>query len=234
VVVARLRDVRHMPAPFDPSQPRQTLPFLCESFYATGLCPGAGACPDVHVDPGRVLAMAAHVRRLQPQPEPERLGAAGHALLVATDADPTTTTVRVDAGQCLPTRAFRTPRRRSNGTAADQSAPPPRLCAHFASARGVCDYGAECRFVHWLGDARQRAAPEPPAPAHIASTPAAAAAAAAAAKRHDCSLPLPPTAFDRATTELHSRYRHHPYAVSGGDDARPGWTVCRRSNTSSS
>jgi hypothetical protein len=219
VVTARLRDVRHMPAPFDPSQPRQTLPFLCESFYATGLCPGAGACPDVHVDPGRVLAMAAHVRMVQPQPEPERLGAAGYALLVAPahgvsrggGGGGSSKLFPVDAGQCLPTRALRTtrPRRTSHADGISGSRPLPalRLCTHFAGDKGVCDYGVECRFVHWLG-------PNAPAPGDNCGSAVAVTTPAGS----DCG--------DHHPELLKARYRHEPYCIGSNN---PGWTRRRES-----
>mmetsp|Transcript_13188 Transcript_13188/g.40984 ORF Transcript_13188/g.40984 Transcript_13188/m.40984 type:complete len:467 (-) Transcript_13188:610-2010(-) len=132
--------------------------FVCEA-YASGLCPAGTRCPDVHVDVRRAKKLRPHFR--VPDAPGPRLGAPGQLVAVARVNERLPSLV-VDASQCLPTRA--SPKSPEASGALERV---PSLCAHFTK-KGVCDYGADCRFVHC-------ASPPPPASSGRRSATAASA-----------------------------------------------------------
>eukprot|EP00672_Neobodo_designis_P018590 CAMPEP_0174840918 /NCGR_PEP_ID=MMETSP1114-20130205/8980_1 /TAXON_ID=312471 /ORGANISM="Neobodo designis, Strain CCAP 1951/1" /LENGTH=287 /DNA_ID=CAMNT_0016075087 /DNA_START=95 /DNA_END=958 /DNA_ORIENTATION=+ len=115
--------------------------YICDAFAQHGACARGDACPDVHADVTTAKRVYPHRRgdgaagatsELRHQRHSASLG-----MLDVAVANEATATLRVAARDCLVTRALETDRR------------PLGVCAHFAQ-KGVCDYGAQCQFVHPL------------------------------------------------------------------------------------
>jgi hypothetical protein len=207
VVVVPPSDVRHVPSPSSPHPPRIPSPgiqpcdgaatncsptssvhFLCEAYADRGLCPAGVACADVHaVVTATMPRLYPHVRAYEGNEDTPRLGPAGewHAIAAGNEK---VATMRIEASECLLTKASKrltTP------------ASPPSVCAHFIT-KSVCNFGAQCRFVHPLGQ-----------PASLHGPPRASTVASA-----------PPDTVVRVVTPRHRpRFWHNPYG------AAPGWSA---------
>jgi len=124
------------------ARPNAPLRFLCV-YAARGtpaLCPLGTNCPDVHADVAHAVRLYPHRRDsivAADAAELPVLGATGQMLHVALPNEKVPS-VFVDAGACLATQAL-------NGDPDGLRS----VCAHFAK-KGVCDFGASCRFVHPL------------------------------------------------------------------------------------
>uniref|UniRef100_A0A7S1LXM3 C3H1-type domain-containing protein n=1 Tax=Neobodo designis TaxID=312471 RepID=A0A7S1LXM3_NEODS len=144
----------------DPSDDDRVAPplYVCGDYAQTGVCPRGRGCPDVHADLTQAQRLHPHHRRPAyhglPPHMPPRLPASLGMLPVAP-ANETTSSLRVAAADCLVTRALEVGRY------------PLSVCAHFVR-KGVCDYGAQCQFVHPVVDPESIAA----APAQPTDGPA--------------------------------------------------------------
>uniref|UniRef100_A0A7S1W0X7 C3H1-type domain-containing protein n=1 Tax=Neobodo designis TaxID=312471 RepID=A0A7S1W0X7_NEODS len=114
--------------------------YICDAFAQHGACARGDACPDVHADVAHAVRLYPHRRDsivAADAAELPVLGATGQMLHVALPNEKVPS-VFVDAGACLATQAL-------NGDPDGLRS----VCAHFAK-KGVCDFGASCRFVHPL------------------------------------------------------------------------------------
>jgi len=140
-------------------QPHQQL-FLCAHYDAAqgaGSCPRGEGCPDVHADLTNVKEYTPHVVA-GPTALPNAADALRHfaADLGELEVAPPNAKDEVDhipATACLETRALACERR------------PLSHCAHFR-AKGVCNYGYECEFIHCLTTVASPADSQSPGEAH--------------------------------------------------------------------
>ena len=188
VVLVPPGHIRHMPRRTrSPKPPGARAPlYLCEAYAARGLCAARVACPDVHaVVTAGMPRLHAHVRALAGAAAgTPRLGPAGEWHVIAAGTDHAEA-ILVEASECLLTAA-------SERLAASELV---GLCVHFVT-KGVCSFGAHCRFVHPLGQ---------PTP----GSPQGEDREDAASSRW--------TAGVADATSRHRRFRHDPYG------AAPGW-----------
>jgi hypothetical protein len=118
--------------------------FICDAVAAGRPCDLGAACPDVHANLGDATVLTPHV---MPAPDDDpatyrdapRLGEAGQAVWIAAPNEARATRC-VDAGRCFATRALSVWR---------DTTVPVSACGHF-ERKGVCDFGADCQFVHAL------------------------------------------------------------------------------------
>jgi hypothetical protein len=170
VVVVPPSEIRHMPSPVTatatadgdsrtPDTPPISVPHcpggaasttaivyaplhLCEAYADRGLCPAGVACPDVHaVVTATTPRYYPHVRAYEGNENTLRLGPAGEWHAIAA-GNARVATMRIEASECLLTNARERLR-------LQPAALPAGLCAHFVT-KSVCNFGADCRFVHPL------------------------------------------------------------------------------------
>ena len=131
------------PASLEHSQEELPPLWLCEAYASRGLCAAGALCPDVHaVITPSMPRLHPHVRCASENVASPRLGRAGewHAIAAGNEKE---ATMQVEASECLLTDAAA--RLMSSVPRPDA----PSLCAHFVK-KGVCNFGAQCRFVHPL------------------------------------------------------------------------------------
>jgi hypothetical protein len=205
--------------------------YVCPSFARDGRCPRAeGACPYVHVPlaeehttrlyPHRrchAAVAAAAAKTSDGGDAYRRFGAEVAGSLLVTAPNGTVAGMSVAAAECLATRAL------DGGHDGALS-----LCAHYMGPKAVCDYGAECKFVHPApgaqvlrrhacdGPALVAKAPAPHAPSGFVNGAITSAASLPTADRRTLSH------FEGATASASTaRYRHDPYE-------RRGWVGSKR------
>uniref|UniRef100_A0A6U4WNU1 C3H1-type domain-containing protein n=1 Tax=Neobodo designis TaxID=312471 RepID=A0A6U4WNU1_NEODS len=115
-------------------------PFLCPAVARGAPCEKGSACPDVHCDVRGATVLRPHLAGAMSYPT----GPAGTTLHVTPANAALDISTPVDAGDCYHTQAL-VPSH--PGAPLTSATAPLSVCAHFAQ-KGVCDYGAECRFVH--------------------------------------------------------------------------------------
>ena len=226
VVAVRRADIVALPALLRAALARRRVEpcdraFVCDAFARTGTCDAGNACPDAHVKLRRAKRLTPHVAAAATNTPrlPANLGTIRVAPVRERGAGFT-----VDASACLATAA------------AIRDDVPASICVHF-ERNGVCDYGAECGFVHVLAPDHTRHAHPSDSMNHPYvgfNTTADSLPSDSGRPASHAELPthaFSTTAIGSGTTGVvaahqnrrdHRRFVHDPYALPA-----PGWQASR-------